>query len=112
MRTLLSRRARTRAPSGRIGLFLEVRARPERRDEISRIDELSRHDQQRIAVWQIEPVEVLGHYCVSAVGHAVFPKIAGLHVRRDDSQRTAARDSAREESTACHRAVPTIPGCD
>src|SRR6185369_15957906 len=85
-RKLLSCRARTRIPPGRVTLFLEMRARPEGRDEIRRIDDFSGDDQQRFTTRQIESIEVLGHDGVSTVRYAVLAEIPGLHVRRHHFQ--------------------------
>ena len=65
--------------------------------EVGRIDDLGRHDQQRIAVRNVETIEVFRHYRgIRAVRHAVPAQISRLHLRRHDLQRPAARSARRE----------------
>src|SRR5215470_1208692 len=109
MRMLLPCRAWARIPASGVRLFLEVRTGPEWRRQIRWINELCRHDEQRIAVRQIKAIKVFGHLSVRAVRHAILPQVAGLHAGRDHFQRAAAGGSAREKSTSSHRALAAFP---
>src|SRR5215475_3658351 len=75
-------------------------AGPVRLREISRIDELGRHDQERVAAGNVEAIEIFRHDGVAAVRHAVPAQIARLHLRGHDLERAPTRAATRKESGA------------
>ena len=86
-----------------------MRARPERLREVRGVHDLGRDDEQRIAVRDVEAIEVLGHRGVGAVGHAVPPQISRLHLRRHDFQRPSARGPGPKDAAGAHHAGRTVP---
>ena len=64
----LTRRTGRRIPAGCSVLSLELLARPIRRHQILRVDELAGDDEQRVAARYIESIEVLGQTAFAPYG--------------------------------------------
>src|SRR5438093_3345704 len=88
---LLTGGAGSRTPLGAIRLFLEMRARDERLQEVLGIVDDGRYGEPLIAVRLGVAIVVFGQRGALTVGHAVLSQISGLEVRRDDLQRAAPR---------------------
>src|SRR6266850_5853704 len=78
-------------PARRAGLAPVMRARPVRRGEVLGIDDLRRHEDERLATGNVQAIEVLGHDGAGAVGDAILPQVPRLHVRRHHLQRATGQ---------------------
>src|SRR5258706_10147483 len=75
-------RARGWMPARRAGFALVMRARPVRRGEVLRVDDLRRHEDERLAAGNVQAIEVLGHDGAGPVGDAILPQVPRVHLRR------------------------------
>jgi hypothetical protein len=73
-------------------------ARPIRLREVRRIDDLGRHDQQRVAAGDVEAIEILRDDGVGAVGHTVSAQVSRLDPRGHDLERATAAAAAGKEA--------------
>src|SRR5258708_36313095 len=88
LRSISACRARRRAPAHGIRLLLEMCARDEGLRKISRVlDNGLHHQPLLVGIGVVEHVDVLGHRCLIAIGHAILTQVAGTQARRHHLER-------------------------
>src|SRR5215831_4638131 len=83
-----------RMPFRSVRLFFERLARDERHLQILRILDDASCGDPLVAVRLVVTVEVFSQHGIFAVRDAVFAKVSGLHVRRDDFEIAASETTA------------------